>query len=138
MKNALIIGMIALTCAGCDTRIAGFRKSELRTWFVPEGMMVNREPTPYPNVAYFSSPPTNAPFRVIGYIMPPSGEFRSWSQLLNAVRGSASLYGADAVFVDDQRDLNGWGFNASRAYASGGSKQSVQIRAVAITFKDQH
>ena len=62
---------------------------------------------------------------------------RSWGETLNAVRAAASLYGADAVFVDSQQEvLQGWAFSASQYGASGGGGgKSVQIRAKAIVWE---
>jgi len=57
---------------------------------------------------------------------------RSWGETLNAVRAAASLYGADAVFLDSQKDL---GFSASQNDVSGRKWRDVQIRAEAIVWE---
>jgi hypothetical protein len=90
---------------------------------------------PLEHVVFLDNAPTDRKYRLIGYVSPPIRKFHSWGESLNAVRAAASLYGADAVFLDSQKELEGWGFSASQYGASGGKWRDVQIRAKAIVWE---
>jgi hypothetical protein len=54
--------------------------------------------------------------------------------LLNAVRAAASLYGANAVYIDQEREMEGWGFNINQWGGGGGKWRTVQVRATAVVW----
>ncbi len=72
----------------------------------------------------------------IGYVCPPAGRFRSWGELLNAIRAAASLYGADAVYVDQQKEMEGWGFSINQWGGGGGKWRTVQVRATTVVWEE--
>ena len=105
--NAMPTFLATLLLAGCGTpKIGGFKQEDLRRWYVP-GEGTSRPSVAYERVAYLDAPPTDRKYRVIGYVAPPSRRFHSPGELLNAIRAAASLYGGDAVFVDNQKELEG-------------------------------
>jgi len=109
----------------------------LRAWYVPTEDTTSQARVPYERVAFLDAPPSDRQYRVIGYICPPVGKFHSWGERLNATRAAASLYGADAVYIDQQSEGELWSFKVNQwgGGGSGGKYKDVHIRAVAIAYE---
>lgn len=131
-----IVVVSSLLLAGCRSpRIAGIKETSLRAWYVPTVETAEQARVPYQRVTFLDSPPEDRSYRVIGYVYPPSGKFRTRGEALNAIRAAASLYGADAVFVDQTSVQEGWGATMSPGDAFAGKSKTVQlIRAQAIIW----
>jgi hypothetical protein len=79
------------------------------------------------HVQFLDSPPQR-PYRVIGIITPPSGEYETVAEAVNAMRKEAAKHGADAIYIESQTESGSWGRR------SGGSFRDVSFRAKAIVW----
>jgi|SRR5580704_15947654 hypothetical protein len=138
----LIAIAIALSLfTGCSTpTVCGFREEKLVEWFIPASGGANRGPVPCDRVAFLDAAPTNREYVVIGWVAPATGVFKSWGEAINASRAAASLHGADAIYLIDQKEIDdsGWAFSMSNGFAGGhgGKHHSVQFTVKAIAWKD--
>jgi hypothetical protein len=82
------------------------------------------------HVAFLDEAPTK-PFIVLGLITPPEGEYETEAEAVRAIRKEAAKHGADAVFIEDQKEGTGWSFHGTK----GGSFRTLTIRAKAIAWK---
>jgi len=126
---------LILAFVGCRTRVGGIEVVDMEPWYVPSEK-TQRPAVPLEHVAYLDAAPTNRAFQVLGYVSPPAGMGRSWAGLINAVRACASVHGADAVFLDSEREFQGWGFGFIGQGGGGGSFRKLQVRAKAIAWEN--
>jgi hypothetical protein len=77
------------------------------------------------HVQFLDSPPQR-PYTVIGIITPPTGEYETVAEAVNAMRKVAAKHGADAIYIDSQ--------TGSWRGGSGGSLREVSFRAKAIVW----
>lgn len=94
-----------------------------------------RAPKARDAVEFLEREPTDRPFKVIGLIAPPEGDYESFAQVLNAVRGIAASRGADAVFIISEETKEGWSFGGGSGGAYGGSTEETAVRAKAIVWQ---
>jgi hypothetical protein len=62
------------------------------------------------HVQFLDSPPQR-PYTVIGIITPPSGEYETVAEAVNAMRKEAAKHGADAIYIESQTESGGWRFS---------------------------
>lgn len=116
-------GVALLLLCGCTT---------VNMWIPVQS--VTRSPVSVAHVQYLEAPP-DRPYDVIGIITPPMDDFETEAQAVSAIRKEAARHGADAIFIESQREHEGWGFSAGMFGAGGGSGVSVAYRAKAIAWK---
>jgi hypothetical protein len=131
MNRLLLVPLFTVTaCAS----VHGFKEKDLERWYVPVESSA-RARTTFEHVSFLESEPKERKSRVIGLIAPPDGEFDSYAETINAVRATASLFGADAVYVESEAGSESWRFRADAGGASGGGRQKISIRARAIVWE---
>lgn len=113
-------------------------REEWRKWYIP--LEASGRPVKgTEQVQFLESPPTDRKFKVIGIVAPPDDKFDSFGEAVNAIRGSAGLQGADAVFLISEEEGDKWGFRASGGSgamgASGGKSTTRKLRAKAIVWE---
>lgn len=117
--------------------IEGCSSREWRKWYIPIDNHVRKEKDAE-QVAFLESEPKDRKFVVLGIIAPPDDKFDSFGETVNAIRGAAGLFGADAVFLISEDEGEKWGFHASGSLygsgASGGKSTTHKIRAKAIAW----
>ena len=139
MYKAVVVTFLLVSVGCASPRVCGFKEKDIVQWFIPASGGSERTPVPCDRVAFLDAPPTNRNYRVLGWVSPPAGAFRSWGEAINATRAAASLHGADAVFIVDQKEIefSGWGFSAGGGFASGGHRKgkTVQFWAKVIAWE---
>jgi hypothetical protein len=89
------------------------------------------------HVEFLDSPPQRA-YTVIGIITPPSREYETVAEAVNAMRKEAAKHGADAIYIESQTESGDWRFSfggpGSWGGRSGGSAREVTYRAKAIIW----
>lgn len=95
----------------------------------PNQPAVSRE-----RVRFLEGPPPE-PYRVIGVITPPPGEYRTEAEAVRAMRRLAGKHGADAIYIESAKEEGGWR-TSKRPFvgASGRSTNELHLRAKAIVF----
>ncbi len=75
------------------------------------------------------------PYRVIGVITPPPGQYVTEAEAVKAMRRLAAKHGADAIFIESATEQGGW-VTSKRPFvgASGRSTNELHLRAKAIVF----
>src|SRR4051812_2705825 len=58
------------------------------------------------NVQFLESAPTR-PYRVIGIITPPAGEYETEAEAVKGMRKIAAKRGADAIYIESQTENGG-------------------------------
>lgn len=130
MKARIPLGLVVLlTLAGCGSH----DREEYRRWYIPLDNSA-RAPKQAGQVAFLEGEPTDRKFVVLGIVAPPDDKFDSFGETVNAIRASAALFGADAVFLISEEEGEKWGFRAGGGAASGGKKTTQKIRAKAIAW----
>jgi hypothetical protein len=112
----LLLLSVAFGASGC---------ADSEMW-IPQGNSrpgVTRE-----HVQFLDSPPQR-PYMVIGIITPPSGEYETVAEAVNAMRKVAARHGADAIYIESQ--------TGSWRGGSGGSLRDISFRAKAIVWSAQ-
>jgi hypothetical protein len=130
MKARIPLGLAAfLLLAGCGSH----DREEYRRWYIPlnNEYRIQKDPA---QVAFLEAEPTDRKFIVLGIVAPPDAKFDSFGETVNAIRASAALFGADAVFLVSEEEGDRWGFRAGGGAASGGKKTTQKIRAKAIAW----
>jgi hypothetical protein len=120
MRTTLIVSLLLL--AGCSTNM----------WIPVQTSP--RASVPASHVQFLEAPP-DRPFEVIGIITPPVDEYETEAEAVRAILKEAARHGADAIFIESQKEHEGWGFSAGMFGASGGSGMSTAYRAKAIIWK---
>jgi hypothetical protein len=112
LKNAILtVALVAfVSCAGPEM-------------WIPQGN--SRRAVTREHVQFLDSPPQR-PYTVIGIITPPSREYETVAEAVNAMRKVAAKHGADAIYIESQTD--------SWRGASGGSLRDISFRAKAIVW----
>ena len=112
IKQVTITGsLIALLAAGCATRIPSngeytFKVRTLRGWYLAEPGAIKRKAVSYEHVEFLWKKPTDRKFHLIGHVLPTNWKLMgSEAAAVAAVRASASLYGADAVYFVDKQEI---------------------------------
>ena len=134
---AIVLSGASLT--GCVTKICGFKEKEITQYYIPAPEGLSRPPVPCEQVAFLESAPTGRKYRVLGVVAPPVNKYRSYGEMINAARASASLHGADAVYLVSEKEVefNSWGFQAGGGFAGGGGAKgkTVQVYLKAIVWE---
>ena len=86
---------------------------------------------PLERVAYFEQAPTDRKFKVIGYVAPPPEAFHTFPEFANAIRAAGALHGADAVFIDSQKESSRWEFGVF----GGSNRRELNVRGKAIVWE---
>jgi len=100
--------------------------------WIPQGP--SRPAVAREQVQFLDSPPQR-PYRVVGIITPPAGEYETEAEAVKAMRKEAAKRGADAIYIESATKEGGWRFGFSRFGGEGGSFSDVQYRAKAIVWK---
>jgi hypothetical protein len=108
-------------------------REEWRKWYIPLEAS-GRAQKDASQVAFLESEPKDRKFKVVGIIAPPDDKFDSFGETVNAVRGAAGLYGADAIFLISEEEGEKWGFHAGGGTAGGGKQTTRKVRAKAIVW----
>jgi hypothetical protein len=125
LKNAALAAALALivSCGGPEM-------------WIPQS--ASRPAVSREQVQFLDSPPQR-PYRVVGIITPPTGEYETLAEAVKAMRKEAAKHGADAVFIESQTESGGWRFSfggpGSWGGGSGGSVRELTIRAKAIVWR---
>jgi hypothetical protein len=95
----------------------------------------NRPAVTRDHVRYLEQPPSE-PYRVIGVITPPPGEYRTEAEAVRAMRRLAAKHGADAIYIESASEAGGWQ-TSKRPFVgmSGRSTNELHIRAKAIVWE---
>lgn len=86
-------------------------------------------------VRFLEGPPAE-PYRVIGVITPPPGQYATEAEAVKAMRRLAGKHGADAIYIEKATEEGGWR-TSKRPFVgmSGRSINELHIRAKAIVFE---
>ena len=120
MKNIVLIlalGFLA-SCGGPEI-------------WIPQGS--SRPAVTREQIQFLDSLP-QMPYRVVGIITPPTGEYETEAEAVKAMRKEAAKHGADAIYIESATKEGGWRFGFSRFGGEGGSFSDVQYRAKAIVW----
>jgi len=118
--------VLAAACGSHD-------REEWRKWYIPLEAS-GRPQKDASQVAFLESEPKDRKFKVVGIIAPPDDKFDSFGETVNAVRGAAGLYGADAIFLISEEEGEKWGLHAGGGIAGGGKQTTRKVRAKAIVW----
>lgn len=69
---------------------------------------ITRAPKQAQFVVLLDGAPDDRPFRVIGVISPPVGEYESYAEIVNAARKVAAKNGADAIYLEHTTGITGF------------------------------
>ncbi len=129
---ALCVCLAILGCAG--PRVGGVRVAKLNEWYIPTEAGLQRAAVPLEQVAFLDKSPENRAFQVIGLITPHPEAFKTFPEVVNAIRAAASLHGADAVFIDSQQVDKSWQFSFNQWGGGGGVRRQIYTKAKAIVW----
>src|SRR5438477_11988473 len=100
--------------------------------WIPQGP--SRPAVAREQVQFLDSPPQR-PYRVVGIITPPTGEYETEAEAVKAMRKEAAKHGADAVFIESKSESTGWKFDSGFLGAKGGAVKEMEFRAKAIVWQ---
>lgn len=112
--------LFAALVAGCP----------VETWIPIE--TVPRPAVQWESVTFLETPPER-PFVVVGIITPEPDEYETEAAAVKWMKKQAAKHGADAIFIEEATENNGWSFHGMR----GGSFSALRIRAKAIAWTGQ-
>ena len=72
---------------------------------------------------------------MVGIITPPTGQYETEAEVVNAMRKEAAKHGADAIYIESATKEGGWRFGFGGFRGSGGSFSDVEYRAKAIAWR---
>jgi hypothetical protein len=136
IMKLLIALCILVGVMSCNVpRVGGVRVAKLNEWYIPTEPSLQRAAVPLDQVAYLDTTPTNRAFTVIGFVSPHPDAFKSYPEIVNAMRAAGSLHGADAVFIDSQSVNEGWKFSFNQWGGGGGKYRKIAMRAKVIVWE---
>jgi len=87
------------------------------------------------HVVYLERAPQR-PYVVVGILTPPSGNYETFAEMINAMRKEAAKHGADAIYVESHTEEGGWRFGIGFGGAFGQEHtKDVTFRGTAIVWK---